>query len=142
MSNVAQQRVLRTVRLLPQAVKIGILETEIKQSGVKPPDQLQNQKPNAPEKKPLHASKTPAQNNGQTPTVQVKMSERNSKEIEALTVQVKALTNSLSNAEVANAELAEMSNQKISALLTQLINAEIIVRTVDKKKAYFTVKSN
>ena len=42
----------------------------------------------------------------------------------------------------ANAELAEKSNQKISALLTQLINAEIIVRTVDKKKAYFTVKSN
>ena len=107
MSNVARQRVLRTVRLLPQAVKIGILETEIKQSGVKPPDQLQNQMSNAPEKKPLQASKTPAQNNERTPTVQVKISERNSKEIEALTVQVKALTNSLSNAEVANAELAE-----------------------------------
>jgi len=41
-----------------------------------------------------------------------------------------------------NAELAEMSNQKISALLTQLITAEIVVRTVDKKKAYFSVKSN
>ena len=39
-------------------------------------------------------------------------------------------------------ELAELSNQKISALLTQLVNAEIVVRTVDKKKAYFTVKSN
>ncbi|MBR1486196.1 MAG: hypothetical protein IJ597_02945, partial [Synergistaceae bacterium] len=36
MSSVAHQRVLRTVRLLPQAVKIGIFESEIKQSGVKP----------------------------------------------------------------------------------------------------------
>ena len=41
----------------------------------------------------------------------------------------------------ANSELAQMSNQKISALLTQLIKAEIVVRTVDKKKAYFSVKS-
>jgi len=95
LSNVAHQRVLRTVRLLPQAVKIGILESEIKQSGSKPPEQKQN----APEKKP--APRTPVQ------TVQVKMSERNSKELEELTVQVKALTNSLSNAEIANVELSE-----------------------------------
>ena len=39
-------------------------------------------------------------------------------------------------------ELAELSNQKISALLTQLVNAEVVVRIVDKKKAYFSVKSN
>lgn len=96
MSSLAHQRVLRTVRLLPQAVKIGILESEIKQSGVKP----QEPKQQAPEKKvtpPQSASKV----------VQVKMSERNSKELEELTVQIKALTNSLSNAEVANAELTE-----------------------------------
>ena len=38
-SGLAHQRVLRTVRLLPQAVKIGILESEIKQEGTKPPEQ-------------------------------------------------------------------------------------------------------
>ena len=39
----------------------------------------------------------------------------------------------------ANAELGALSNQKVSALLTQLVNANAIVRTVDKKKAYFSV---
>lgn len=37
----------------------------------------------------------------------------------------------------ANVELAELSNQKVSALLTQLVNAKIVIRTIDKKKAYF-----
>ena len=37
----------------------------------------------------------------------------------------------------ANAELGEYSNQKISALLKQLVESEVIVRMVDKKKAYF-----
>ncbi len=96
MSSLAHQRVLRTVRLLPQAVKIGILESEIKQSGVKP----QEPKQTAPEKKVTPPPSAPK-------VVQVKMSERNSKELEELTVQIKALTNSLSNAEVANAELTE-----------------------------------
>ena len=94
-SGLAHQRVLRTVRLLPQAVKIGILESEIKQSGTKP----QEQKQNPPEKKP--APRTPVAK------VQVKIPERNSKELEELTAQIKALTNSLSNAEVKNAELSE-----------------------------------
>ena len=95
MSSLAHQRVLRTVRLLPQAVKIGILENEIKQSGVKP----QEQKQTAPERKP--APRPPAQK------VQVKIPEQKSKELEELTAQIKALTNSLSNAEVENAELTE-----------------------------------
>ena len=37
----------------------------------------------------------------------------------------------------ANVELADYSNQKISALLKQLVETEAVVRTVDKKKAYF-----
>ena len=41
----------------------------------------------------------------------------------------------------ANAELATYSNQKISALLTQLVNANIVTRTIDKKKAYFSIAS-
>ena len=36
-----------------------------------------------------------------------------------------------------NPELADLSNQKITALLTQLVNANIVDRVVDKKKAYF-----
>ncbi|MBQ6776438.1 MAG: hypothetical protein IJP53_08275 [Synergistaceae bacterium] len=94
-SGLAHQRVLRTVRLLPQAVKIGMLESEIKQSGVKPPEQKQS----APEKKP--APRPPVQK------VQVKMPERDTKEIEELGAQIRALTNSLSNAQVENAELTE-----------------------------------
>lgn len=39
----------------------------------------------------------------------------------------------------ANAELANYSNQKISALLTQLVNSKVVNRVVDKKKAYFTL---
>ena len=39
----------------------------------------------------------------------------------------------------ANVQLAELSNQKISALLTQLVNANVVVRTIDKKKAYFSL---
>ena len=90
MSNgLAHQRVLRTVRLLPQAVKIGIMESEIKQEGTKPSE---------PKAKPQQSQK---------PKVQVNMPSANAKEIEELTAQVKALANSLSNAEVRNMELAE-----------------------------------
>lgn len=39
----------------------------------------------------------------------------------------------------ANEELANYSNQKISALLTQLVNSQVVKRVVDKKKAYFTL---
>ena len=37
-------------------------------------------------------------------------------------------------------ELAVYSNQKISALLTQLVNEKRVSRVVDKKKAYFMVE--
>lgn len=37
----------------------------------------------------------------------------------------------------ANTELGEYSNQKISALLKQLVDSEVITKMVDKKKAYF-----
>ena len=61
-SGLAHQRVLRTVRLLPQAVKIGILESEIKQSGTKP----EAPKPPKPEKS------QPSQQKPDAPKVQVK----------------------------------------------------------------------
>lgn len=39
----------------------------------------------------------------------------------------------------ANVELSELSNQKISALLKQLVDSEIVAKVIDKKKAYFKV---
>ena len=36
-------------------------------------------------------------------------------------------------------ELAEYSNQKLSALMRQLVESGEVVKTVDKKKSYFTV---
>lgn len=41
----------------------------------------------------------------------------------------------------ANTELAEFSNQKISALLKQLVDSKVVDKMIDKKKSYFTVKS-
>lgn len=37
----------------------------------------------------------------------------------------------------ANTELADLSNQKISALLKQLYDNKVIEKVIDKKKAYF-----
>ena len=37
----------------------------------------------------------------------------------------------------ANTELADLSNQKVSALLKQLVDNEIVTKMIDKKKAYF-----
>ena len=99
MSNgLAHQRVLRTVRLLPQAVKIGILESEIKQDGTKPPEQ----KAGMPEKSPLQVPKPQP-----SPKVQVRISDKAAKEIEELSDNVKTLTVNLSNAEIKNMELSE-----------------------------------
>jgi predicted transcriptional regulator len=59
-------------------------------------------------------------------------------------VIVEVLTNATSPMTItditnANEKLVNLSNQKISALLTQLINANLVVRTSDKKKAYFSI---
>ena len=39
----------------------------------------------------------------------------------------------------ANPQLAELSNQKISALLKQLVDSKEVVKTIEKKIAYFSV---
>ena len=41
----------------------------------------------------------------------------------------------------ANTELADLSNQKISALLKQLYDNKVIEKVIDKKKAYFKVSA-
>ena len=100
MSNgLAHQRVLRTVRLLPQAVKIGILESEIKQSGSKPQD------PKSARPDPIKSQ--PPQPKAEPSKVQVKMPPPNAREIEELSAKVKELTARLSDAEVENAELSD-----------------------------------
>lgn len=100
MSNgLAHQRVLRTVRLLPQAVKIGILESEIKQEGTKPAEP----KPDAP----AQVKPSPQQKPEAPRRANVKLPDREAKEIEELEAHVKMLANSLSNAEVKNMELSE-----------------------------------
>ena len=39
----------------------------------------------------------------------------------------------------ANEELANLSNQKISALLKKLVDTNKVVKTIDKKVAYFSI---
>jgi hypothetical protein len=57
--------------------------------------------------------------------------------VEVLTNATQPLTiNEITNA---NDKLVGLSNQKISALLIQLIGANLVVRTSDKKKAYFSI---
>lgn len=41
--------------------------------------------------------------------------------------------------ENSNSEVANLSNQKLSALFNQLVKAEKMVKTVDKKKSYFSL---
>lgn len=41
--------------------------------------------------------------------------------------------------ENSNSEVANLSNQKLSALFNQLVKAERMVKTTDKKKSYFAL---
>ena len=49
------------------------------------------------------------------------------------------IVDTLTELQAVNEKLGALSNQKVSALLTQLVNEKSIVRTVDKKVAYFSV---
>jgi len=41
--------------------------------------------------------------------------------------------------ENSNSEVANLSNQKLSALFNQLVKAERMIKTVEKKKSYFSL---
>ena len=41
--------------------------------------------------------------------------------------------------ENSNSEVANLTNQKLSALFNQLVKAERMVKTIDKKKSYFAL---
>lgn len=45
----------------------------------------------------------------------------------------------ISELQAGNEEMAEYSNQKLSALLKQLVDSKQVIRTMEKKKAYFEV---
>ena len=55
--------------------------------------------------------------------------------IETLAENGKMMT--ISEIQKVNAELGELSNQRISALVRQLMNDEKVVRVEEKRKAYF-----
>ena len=57
--------------------------------------------------------------------------------VEKLTDLAKAVT--ISELQETNETLAGLSNQKMSALLKQLVDAHTITKTLDKKKAYFSI---
>ena len=63
----------------------------------------------------------------------------NIKDVIVATLKELAKPSTITDIQNANTELAELSNQKISALLTQLINSNLVIRVVEKKKAYFSI---
>lgn len=63
----------------------------------------------------------------------------NIKDVIIATLKELAKPSTITDIQNANTELAELSNQKISALLTQLINSNLVIRVVEKKKAYFSI---
>jgi hypothetical protein len=71
---------------------------------------------------------------------------KNQLENENIKEKLVAILNELDNPititdlQKANSEMGAYSNQKISALLTQLVNEKRVYRIVDKKKTYFSTK--
>lgn len=57
--------------------------------------------------------------------------------VNVLTNVAKALT--ISEIQANDSTLAELSNQKMSALLKQLVDSKVVSKTIDKKKAYFEI---
>ena len=73
-------------------------------------------------------SKTQVENNGIKDII-VNVLQENSKPMTITEIQA------------SNEDLKELSNQKISALLKQLVDTDLVERIVDKKKTYFQIKS-
>ena len=57
--------------------------------------------------------------------------------VEKLTELTKKVT--ISELQETDETLAGLSNQKVSALLKQLVDANIVIKTIEKKKAYFEI---
>ena len=117
-----RQRVLRTVRLLPQAVKIGVLETEIKQSGNKPDE------PKIKPDKNLQASPqktTPEINKTQSaPALDLE-----------IVAQISKLQDSLANEQLRNMELTEAKNKLESEINGVKLDYESRKRAIEADAA-------
>lgn len=57
--------------------------------------------------------------------------------IAALATVGKAVT--ITELQASNENMAQYSNQKLSALLKQLVDSKDVVKTTDKKKSYFSI---
>ena len=57
--------------------------------------------------------------------------------VEILTELGKAVT--ISELQAESEEMAQYSNQKLSALLKQLVDTKVVTKSIDKKKSYFSM---
>lgn len=57
--------------------------------------------------------------------------------VKVLTESDKALT--ITEIQESDNTLVDLSNQKMSALLKQLVDSQVVVKSFDKKKAYFNI---
>lgn len=90
----------------------------------------------------LEDMKTALENKRSTPTkAEKEKSAENDKTmntiVDILTEVGKPMT--ISEMQSASPELAELTNQKISALMRKLVDKGIVARTVEKKKTYFSL---
>ena len=65
----------------------------------------------------------------------------NIKDVIISVLQESARPMTITEIQAVNENLKELSNQKISALLKQLVDTDLVERVVDKKKTYFQIKS-
>lgn len=79
-----------------------------------------------------------SKNSGQTQT-QKENEKLKEKIVSTLTELGKYAT--ISEIQQANPELADLSNQKMSALLKQLVDTKTVDKVIEKKKAYFSIAS-
>lgn len=63
------------------------------------------------------------------------------KDIIVNVLQEKSKPMTITEIQASNEDLKELSNQKFSALLKQLVDTNLVERIVDKKKTYFQIKS-
>ena len=69
-----------------------------------------------------------------------KTQEENAKIMEIIVTCLTSEPSTISEIQKRNEELETLSNQKMSALLKKLIDAERVEKIMDKKKAYFKLK--
>lgn len=72
---------------------------------------------------------------------ETKAQKENAVLLEKLTDALRSIGKAVTVTELmsANSEMNEYSNQKLSALLTKLVKSGAVVRTVEKKKAYYSI---